>query len=263
MTIAKAYLGVLGQLLLNSLAKLLSFRLNFILFLFSELAAFGTLYLTVDFLYQHIATVGGWNRVQFMVFIFWWQCVMNLHSAFAAPNFWNFASELQNGNLDFRLLRPLGSLFDIFTAITRPISLVMLPLNAAFLVHYGAQIPFSVFDWLAIVPLLLLSFSLTILIELLIAMSMFWTTGGDGVNFIRIQCQQISKWPDFVYPRIFRTVFTLGIPVLATSTFCVRALFHDGAWWEVPFLVVACIALWCGIARLWRLGLQRYESASS
>jgi hypothetical protein len=31
MTIAKAYLGVLGQLLLNSLAKLLSFRLNFLL----------------------------------------------------------------------------------------------------------------------------------------------------------------------------------------------------------------------------------------
>ena len=263
MTITRAYLGVLGQLLLNSLSKLLSFRLNFILFLFAELAAFGTFYLTVDFLYQHITTVGGWNRTHFMFFIIWWQCVMNLHSAFAAPNFWNFASELQNGNLDFRLLRPLGSLFDTFTAITRPISLVIFPLNASLLVYYGSQIPLSASKWLAVTPLLLLSLTLTILVELLIAMSMFWTTGGNGVNFIRMQCQQISKWPDFVYPRVFRIAFTVGIPILATSTFSVRALFNDGAWWEVPFLVCACITLWLVIGQLWRLGLRRYESASS
>ena len=54
-----------------------------------------------------------------------------------AANFWNLSDEIRTGKLDFRLVRPLGSLFDVFTAYIRPISLVMLPLYGVALIYYG------------------------------------------------------------------------------------------------------------------------------
>jgi len=257
------YLQVVRQTLLNSFAKLLAFRLSFALFLLAEFASFLTFYFTIDLLFLNIDAIGSWDRTHFMFFIFWWQSVMNLHSAIAAPNFWNFSTEIQNGNLDFRLVRPLGSLFDVFTAITRPVALAVLPLNLGFLIHYGCGLGFSLFQWVAIPPLLLLSFLVVVLVELAISMAMFWTTEGDGVNFIRIQGQQISKWPDFVYPRSFRYSLTFVLPLLAACTFCVRALFGQGAGWEIPFLIVSTGALWFVVTKLWAVGLRHYESASS
>jgi ABC-2 type transport system permease protein len=263
MSTITAYRRVLYQTFLNSLAKLLSLRFSFFLFVLAELASFFTFYLSIDFLFQNISSIGSWDRTRFMFFIFWWQSVMNIHSALAAPNFWNFSTELQSGNLDFRLVRPLGSLFDTFTAITRPIALGILPLNFGFLLYYGFQLHLSIPQWLALVPLLALSLLVTVLVELVISMAMFWTTEGDGINFIRIQCQQIQKWPDYLYPRAFRFSFTYILPLLASTTFCVRALFGEANWWEIPFLMCSAIALWIAVAKLWSCGLRRYESASS
>ena len=257
------YLAVLKQQFLNSLAKLMSFRVSFILTVLCDIAAFVTFYCTTDFIFLHVTSIGGWTREHFLFFIFWMQSVSCIHSAIAAPNFWNFATEVRNGNLDFRLLRPLGSLFDVFTAITRPISLLMLPVGIGFVIHYGIALHVSIWGWIASPFLWILSFVLLALLEILISMGLLWTNGGDGVNYIRIHMQQFERWPDFVYPRPVRLLFTRVLPFLAVGTFPVRAVLGSGEWWEIPFLVLMTVVVWRLIGKVWMLGLRRYESASS
>ena len=101
------YIRVLRQQMLNSLAKLMSFRLNFVLSVLFDAAAFVTFYFTTDFLFLHISHIGTWSRENFLFYIFWLQSVNCVHAGIVAPNFWNLASEIRDGNLDFRLLRPL------------------------------------------------------------------------------------------------------------------------------------------------------------
>jgi ABC-2 type transport system permease protein len=260
---AAPYLRVLHQQMLNSLAKLMSFRLNFMLSILFDLAAFSTFYFTTDFLFLHISHIGTWTRENFLFYIFWVQSVNAVHASIIAPNFWNFAYDIREGNLDFRLLRPLGSVFDVFTAVTRPIALITLPFIVGIVIYYGIQLHVSAVGWMMMPFLWILSLICLVLIEIMISMALFWTKGGDGVNFIRIYCQQFQKWPDFVYPARMRWIFTRIIPFLAAVTFPVRAVLGQGAWWEIPFLCLAIIAIWFVTGWLWALGLRRYESASS
>jgi ABC-2 type transport system permease protein len=257
------YLRVLHQQMLNSLAKLMSFRLNFVLSMLFDVAAFATFYYTTDFLFLHISHIGTWNRENFLFYIFWLQSVNAIHAAIVAPNFWNFAAEIRDGNLDFRLLRPLGSLFDVFTAMTRPVTLLTTPFILGFVIYYGIQLHVSVMGWVMMPFLWFFSLICIVLIEVMISMGLLWTKGGDGINFVRIHCQQFQRWPDFVYPDRMRWVFTRIIPFLAAVTFPVRAVIGEGAWWEIPFLCVSMVGLWFMTRWLWTLGLRRYESASS
>jgi ABC-2 type transport system permease protein len=257
------YLIVLWQLLLNSFAKLMTFRISFYLIVLTDIAAVVTSYYSADFIFNHIRQIGPWGRTEFMFFVFWIQAVSCLHTAIAAPNFWNFSNELQNGNLDYRLVRPLGSLFDTFTAITRPASFLALPIHLGFIAYYGRILHLSTASWFLAPILLLATFLLAILLELSIAMAMFWTTGGKGINFIRIQCQQLQQWPDFVYPPILQLIFGRLFPVVAAGTISVRYLLGQGSVDELIYLSVAIIFFWVLVALLWSRGLRRYESASS
>jgi len=257
------YIRVLHQQMLNSLAKLMSFRLNFVLSVLFDVAAFATFYCTTDFLFLHISHIGTWKRENFLFFIFWLQSVNCVHAGIVAPNFWNLASEIRDGNLDFRLLRPLGSLFDIFTAVTRPITLLTWPFIMGFVIYYGIQLHVPSSGWVMMPFLWLLSLACVVLIEVMISMGLLWTKGGDGINFVRIHCQQFQRWPDFVYPNRMRWIFTRIIPFLAAVTFPVRAVLGQGAWWEIPSLCGCIVVIWFVTGWLWQMGLRRYESASS
>ena len=262
-SVYSAYVSVLKQQFLNSLAKLMSFRLSFFLTVLFDIAGFITFYYTTDIIFAHVTSIGGWTRDHFLFFIFWMQSVNCLHSSIAAPNFWNFATEIRNGSLDFRLLRPLGSLFDVFTAVTRPIGLLVLPVVLGFVIHYGIKLHVTLGGWIAMPFLWLLTFVLLALLEILMSMGLLWTKGGDGINFVRIQMQQFQRWPDFVYPGALRILFSRIFPILAVGTFPVKAVLGQGEWWEIPFLVCMTFFIWGLIGKVWILGLRRYESASS
>ena len=260
---AQVYAAVTRQLLANSMAKLMAFRVSFILNVLVEVANFFSYYLTVSFLFDHISHVGSWGRAHFMFFVFWVQLMGCLYNCVAAPNFWNFATEVRTGALDFRLLRPLGSLFDAFTAYQRPITLLVAPIHISFIMHYGRELNFTWIAWSCLPLLFVGALLLAFLIELTVIMVTFWTGGGDGMNFVRMQCQQLQRWPNFVYPTSLRRFLTWYFPILATGTLSVQFLL-DTKRWETPLFILCAIAVFWGIAgKLWARGLRRYESASS
>ncbi len=263
MSSLRPYLAVIHQQLLNSTAKLMAFRVSFFLLLLVEVAAILTIFLPVNFLFEHVERLGPWNRDQFMFFAFWIQSMFCCHNAMIAPNFWIFSTEIRTGALDFRLLRPLGSVFDVMTAVNRPASLLLLPVSVGLLIHYGLQIGLSPMAWLTMPCIFCLAFLVMCLIELNLAFLSFWTKGGDSANFVRMQCQQIQRWPDFLYPPRTRMIFTAFLPVLLSGSFAVGFLFNTSRLDLVGSMLGAAVVFWCLASFVWRLGIRRYESASS
>ena len=247
----------------NAFAQLMSFRINFVLTVLVDIAHFATVFLTVQFLFNHVERIGPWGKNEFMFFICFIQSMDFIHSGMVAPNFWNFSDKLKTGKLDFRLLRPIGSLFDTFTAIMRPTSLCLVFLPLGVLIYYGIKLQLSWLSWVLLPVLFVQSFILVILIELSIALGMFWTIQGDGVNFVRLQTQRLKKWPDFIYQPIFRKFFTFFIPLLAVGSYPVQFLLNNSLWPGVLMLTLAIVVFWFLVSRIWALGLARYDSASS
>ena len=111
--------------------------------------------------------------------------------------------------------------------------------------------------------LVILSLVLLVSIEILISMSMFWTIESFGINFLRMQLQQLSRWPDFIFKNMARKVFTYFIPVLLVGSVPVKVLLGERPLVLLLSMVAACMVLWPLIYIFWRLGLRKYESASS
>ncbi len=59
---------------------------------------------------------------------------------------------------------------------------------------------------------------------------------------MRIQGQQLQRWPDFMYPESVRIVLGRVIPMLAVGSVPVRMMLGTAQWWEEPLLVLVTVA---------------------
>jgi ABC-2 type transport system permease protein len=257
------YLSVYREFVGNSFSEAMSYRLHFVLLIVMDLLFYFSALASVDFIYDHVPMIGPWRREQFLFFVSFMLAVDHLHMTFVSENFWNFSLELRTGRLDFVLLRPLGALFTVFFRFIRPASLCNVFVPWACLIHFGRQIGLGAWDWAMLPPLVLLGLVLMVSLEILLSMSMFWLVESMGINFLRMQLQQVSRWPDFVYRYFAQKLFTVLFPILLIGSAPVRFLFDPLDWKPLAAMLVAIGASWLAIGFFWRLGLRAYESASS
>jgi viologen exporter family transport system permease protein len=257
------YWQVYKEFLSTSFAEAMSYRLHFVLLIVMDLLFYFSALASVDFIYDHVQTIGQWARPQFLFFVSFMLAVDHLHMTFVSENFWNFSYELRTGRLDFVLIKPIGALFPVFFRMMRPGSLCIIFVPWACLVHYGRQAGLAGWAWVALPPLVLAGLTLAVSLEILLSTSMFWLIESAGINFLRMQLQQVSRWPDFVYRVFAQRLFTLVFPILLIGSAPVRFLFDPSDWPPLLGMAAAILWTWVLIAVLWRRGLQAYESASS
>jgi len=258
------YLGVYREFLANAFAEASSYRLHFVLLIIMDQLFYLSSLGSVSFIFDHVEAIGPWGRNEFMFFTAFMLAVDHLHMTFISESFWNFSFDLRTGRLDFVLLRPLNTLFSIFFRYIRPATMINFVTPWAFLIHFGSAVELGVWQWVSVPFLVVFSLIFLVSVEILISMLMFWTVEAFGINFLRMQLQNISRWPDFVYRGVARRFFTLVVPVLLVGSTPVKALLDPaeqaaGLGWMLLMLLV----LWAAIRLVWRLGLKSYESASS
>src|SRR5690606_2864863 len=123
----------------------------------------------------------------------------HLHMTFISEGFWNLSYEIRTGKLDFVLLKPVLSWFPVFFRMMRPGSLFVGPVPWLCMIWFGSKLDFGWLHWVALPFLVVFALLFLVAIEILIAMSMFWTVESWGINFLRMQLQQLGRWPAFVF----------------------------------------------------------------
>lgn len=259
----KKYFQVYREFIATSFSEATSYRLHFILLILMDLFFYFSVLATVSFIYDHVESIGPWNRSQLMFFMAFMLVIDHLHMTLVSESFWVLSRKIKTGELDYDILKPINSVFNIFFRHIRPSSLCNTFVTWGLLIYYGRQIPLTPMDWILVPPLVILSFILLFLIEFIIATSMFWVTEGLGINFLRMQMQQLARWPDFVYATLSRKVLTLGLPLLLIGSAPVRFLFDASDWQLMAYLLVAIVLCALLLGVLWKMGLRRYDSASS
>ena len=259
----KHYLSVYQKFAVTSFTEAMSFRTSFVLLILMDIFFYFSSLATVSFIYDHVETIGPWNRSQLMFFISFMLAVDHLHMTFISESFWMLARQIKTGDLDFILLRPLHSIFSVFFRHVRPSSLCNTPVAWGCLIYYGRQLPLDWQQWALIPPLLIMAFTLLALIEFLMSVAMFWMTEGVGINFLRMQMQSLSRWPDFIYHSFSRRVFTIAFPMLLIGSAPVHFLYDFTNWPYILGMITAIIVLWAILLKVWQIALKNYESASS
>ena len=259
----KKYLGIYREFFSSALAEAMSFRVHFVLVIIMDLLFYASSLLSVAVIYEHVSLVGPWNREEFLFFISFMLAVDHIHMALISENFWNFSFLIRSGKLDFELLRPANALFTLFFRHIRIQTLLITPVPWGALYYFGSQLSLSFYQWLAIPFFVVLALALLVSIEILISMSMFYTIESFGINFLRMQLQQLSRWPDFVYKYLARITFTFLLPVLVVGSAPVKFIFNYERWEQLSLMVGAIIVFSILIGIAWTRALKSYESASS
>ena len=263
MSALRKYISLYQSFFMTSLSEAMSFRAHFVLVILVDLFFYASALLSVSFIYDHVPTIGPWSREEFLFFLSFIMVIDHINMTFVSPGYWEFAHDLRLGNLDFVLLKPVGTLFPIFFKRLRVGTLCIFFVPWSLLIYYGiqAELPFS--SWFLLPVMVVIGATLMISVGMLIAMGMFWTVEAIGLNFLRMQLQTVSRWPDFVYLHVFRFAFSFILPVLLVGSAPVRFLFDHSAWELLLAMILATIVCCTLISVFWRAGLRRYESASS
>ena len=247
----------------TSLAEASSFRTSFVLIMLMDLLFYFTTLSSVSFIYDHVSTIGPWSKDQLMFFIAFMLTMDHIHMTIISENFWELSVKIRTGTLDFDILRPLSSIFSVFLRYVRTSSMFNTPFVWGMLIYFGSKLNLTIGQWLIIPPLIILGFILFVMIEICISVAMFWTIEGWGINFLRMQFQQLARWPHFIYSYFPRKILTILIPVLLVGSGPVSFIYNFNQYQLLLYMIVAIIVFSIITKYLWRFGLNRYDSPSS
>jgi ABC-2 type transport system permease protein len=259
----KAYIDVYKNFINSSVSEASTYRFNFFLLVLLDITFICISLYTVNFMFDHISHLGPWSKEQFLFFTAYMILLDVTHMMVLSENFWFFSYALKMGALDFTLLKPISSIFISFFRYFRPSSLVGILIMVPLLIYFGLRADLSLIAWMILPFLFFLSFLLLAQVEFIIASAMFWVIDGFGINFLRMQFQQLGKWPEYIYTGFARKFLLLALPVLLIGSAPLHFLFDLSLYHWPLYLIVANIAMNLLLRFLWNLGLKHYESASS
>ena len=246
-----------------ALAAEAEYRLNFVLsFLNSFLNLAGSLFGLFLF-YRAGAPMGGWSWEAALLVLGFFTLLDGVTATLLAPNLNRIVQQVQDGTLDFVLLKPVDSQFQVSA---RQISLWGLP-N----LFFGLVVLGFAATRLHLPPDRLLTGALFLIPALGILYSLWFLLSTFSIWFVKIynvtavlrSLLEAGRYPATAYPARLQFVFTFLVPVAFLTTIPARAMLGQPVWKLLLAATLLAAGLLAASRLFWRFALRHYTSASS
>src|ERR1039457_2726109 len=107
----KRYLIIYAALWKNSVAREMSFKGNFILWIIVELLWFGLQLSFVSVVFSQTDAIGSWTKWQMVMLVGASNFIQQIYQAFFLTNCTNLSELVRTGKMDFLLLLPVNTRF--------------------------------------------------------------------------------------------------------------------------------------------------------
>lgn len=244
----------------------LEYRINFVLAALTSLGTVGGALFTLSLFYRHGFTLGDWSWPQVLLVVGFYTALEGVQAAFLAPNYQRLSEHVREGTLDFALLKPLDSQFQVSL---RALSLWGLPdiaLGAAIVGYAGSlhepALPASAY--LAGLAPFLLAVVVLYGMGFVLATLNIWFTKLWNLTHALQALLQAGRYPVHAYPFGLRIFFTFVLPVAFLTTVPAQAVAGKPAAlsWVLGAAGLAVVLL-VASRLFWRFALRYYTSASS
>jgi ABC-2 type transport system permease protein len=260
------YLGIYAALWKNSVAREMSFKTNFLLWIFVELLWFALQLSFISVLYLHTDHIGTWTRWEVVMLIGASHFIQQVFQAFFLVNCTNLSELVRSGKLDFLLLLPVSTRFLVslrqvdLGAFVNAASAVAVMLYAARQMHLSPALAHVA----GFAALCVVGIAIHYSLMFLLASISFWTVRAQGIVWGYYNLFQVARMPDEAFRGLFKVVFTFALPMLLVSNVPVRVL-TDKLTSPGPLLLLLVMGVACYVLSAWgwRASLRRYTSASS
>src|SRR5437016_11163032 len=262
----RRYLTIYAALWKNSVAREMSFKTNFLLWIVVEMLWFALQLTFFVVIYSHTDRIGTWSKWQVVMLLGASHFIQQVFTAIFLTNCTQLSELIRTGKLDFMLLLPVNTRFMISFRQVDLGGFVNAASAVAVMLYAGRQLHLSP-GWEQIVGFVLLA-AVGILIHyslmFLLASVSFWTVRAQGIVWGYYNLFNIARLPDEAFRGLFKAFFTFAIPMLLVANVPVKVLVKP---LEEPSKILLLIALSvvCLVISesIWRLSVRHYTSASS
>ncbi|WP_138503480.1 ABC transporter permease [Nostoc sp. PA-18-2419] len=246
-----------------AIAAEFEYRINFLI---ATLTSLGNLIGSVFGLflfYRTGYTFAGWSWEAALVVLGIFTLLQGFATTFLAPNLNRIVRHVQEGTLDFILLKPIRSQFWLSTHTISPWGLPDLIFGCIIIGYAGQRLGVEINNYLlSVVPLLF---------GLVIFYSLWFILGSTTIWFVKIYnvtevlrgLLEAGRYPITAFPTVYRVFFTYVIPVAFLTTIPSQALLGRS---QITWLMgagVLAVMLFLVSTWFWRFALRFYTSASS
>jgi ABC-2 type transport system permease protein len=259
----KRYWRVLQLFWATAIAAELEYRINFFLAALSSLGALVGNLVGLSLFYQGGYTFEGWQWEESLVVMGVFTLLQGFSSTFLSPNLNRIVRHIQQGTLDFVLLKPINSQFWLSTHTLSPWGMTDLVFGMCLVLYAGAKLGLDLSNYLAgMVPLLL---------GAMILYSLWFMLGATSIWFVKIynvtevlrSLTEAGRFPIVAYPVAYRFFFTFVVPVTFLTTVPAEAILGRGnPIWTIAAAGLATFLLFAS-HQVWQFALRFYTSASS
>jgi len=265
--VVRRYLDIYSIMLRNSLIREMSFKANFLLWMLVEVLWFVGQIVFFSIIFGNVDRIGDWTKWEVVLLIGTHQMISQLFQAFFFVNVAAIPELVRTGKLDSLLVLPIDSQFAVSTKQFGLDSIV----NAA----VGGIVVGVSLSKLGIVPtpmsillyIVALGFGVAVHYSIMLSLAAvsFWIVRAQGLVYGYFNFLNIARYPDSIFPPLFKFIFSWIVPVVVVSNVPARLLAKsfDQPWPLMFKLVIASTIIFCLSRAFWRFALRRYSSASS
>ena len=245
----------------SSLESESEYQLNLVL---ECLSVFGNLagsLFVLSLLFSGQSTLGGWTWNEELIVLGLYTLLDGFTSCLLQPNLSKIVNHVQQGTLDFVLLKPVDSQLWLSLRCFSPWGAPGL-LAGCVLVVLGLP---EIRPQSLLLGGLLLASGAAILYSLwfsLAALSIWFVKVWNATEVLRYTLVA-GRYPVSAYPPALRLVFVFVLPVAFMTTVPSQALLGQGSWhWALGSVLMAAVSL-IASRLFWQFALRHYTSASS
>src|SRR6202045_2638816 len=254
-------------MLRNSLIRELSFKANFLLWMLVEVLWFVGQIVFFSIIFANVDRIGDWTKWEVVLLIGTHQMIAQLFQAFFFVNIANIPELVRTGKLDSLLVLPVDSQFAVSAKQFSLDSIVNAIVGAAIVILSLSNLPLVPSPIAVLLYLSALVFGVAVhySIMLTLAAASFWIVRAQGLVYGYFNFLNIARYPDVIFPRIFRFIFGWIVPVVIIANIPARLLIKplgQPGWLMLHLVIASLIIFW--LSRVfWRFALNHYSSASS
>ncbi|ACC82985.1 ABC transporter permease [Nostoc punctiforme] len=257
------YLKVLRLFWGAAIASELEYRINFLVATLTSLGNLAGSLFGLFLFYRTGYTFSGWSWEAALVVLGIFTLLQGFSATFLASNLNRIVRHVQEGTLDFILLKPIRSQFWLSTHTLSPWGLPDLIFGSIIIGYAGKRLGVGINGYLLGVLPLLFSFVILYSLWFMLGSMSIWFVKIYNVTEVLRGLLEAGRYPIAAYPTAYRFFFTFVMPVAFLTTVPAQALLGRS---EISWLigaVILAIALFFASTWFWRFALRFYTSASS
>ncbi|ACK72152.1 protein of unknown function DUF990 [Gloeothece citriformis PCC 7424] len=259
----KRYFKILKLFWSTAIAAELEYRLNFLIATFTSLANLVGSLFSLFLFYRTGYSFEGWTWQEALIVLGIFTFLQGISETFLSPNLNKIVDLVQQGTLDFVLLKPINSQFWLSTRVISPWGFPDLCFGGILVLYSGSQLGLTFNNYL-------LS-AIPIFFGIIILYSLWFMLGATSIWFVKIYnvtevlrgFLEAGRYPMIAYPAAYRFFFTFIIPVAFLTTIPAEVMLGKSQFIWIIGAGLLSVGLFIVSKLFWQFALRFYTSASS